>query len=180
MSRGGLTADPQPLEGRFGLMDALRSGDLRYFQADGGSGQTAAAAGFRASPSSPIPTAGHITRCSRRCWSRKVSMVSGQRMVHVYVDLRWTSPPTATAFPRRIRGPIQPSYGIAAALVDGELTLEQYTDQSLHSADYAAMMDGSWMYRQRDPRNRTWRSSWVDGSRLESGSATQGHPLHAP
>ena len=101
-------------------------------------------------------------------------------MAHVYVDLQMDKPTYRYRIPKTdLEARYSLSYGIAAALLDGELTLEQYTDQRVHSADCADMMERIVDVPAEGDAQQNVVIELRDGSRLEKRIRySKGHPLH--
>lgn len=183
LSREGFTADPQPLEGRFGLMDALcgpGTYDISKLTEDLGRPLRLLDPGITIKPY-PNRWAHHkVLQAVLELKSEHG--IRPEDVVHVYVDLQMDKPTYRYRIPKTdLEARYSLSYGIAAALVDGELTLEQYTDQSLHSADYAAMMERIVDVPAEGSAQQNVAIELRDGSRLEKWVRySKGHPLHAP
>ena len=183
LAREGFTADPQPLEGQFGLMDALcgpGAYDISELTRDLGSPLRLLDPGITIKP---YPN----------CWAhhkvlqsvlelREEHHIRPEDVEHVYVDLQMDKPTYRYRIPKTdLEARYSLSYGIAAALLDGELTLEQYTDQRVRSADCAAMMERIVDVPAEGEAQQTVVVELRDGTRLEKRTRySKGHPLHDP
>ena len=183
LSREGFTADPQPLEGRFGLMDALcgpGTYDISKLTENLGKPLRLLDPGITIKP---YPN----------CWAhhkvlqavlelKKEHDIRPEDVAHVYVDLQMDKPTYRYRIPKTdLEARYSLSYGIAAALQDGELTLEQYTDQRVHSADCAAMMERIVDVPAEGDAQHNVVIELRDGSRLEKRIRySKGHPHHDP
>lgn len=184
LAREGFTADPQPLEGRFGLMDALcgpGAYDISVLTKDLGSPLRLLDPGITIKP---YPN----------CWAhhkvlqavlelKKAHHISAADVDTVYADLQMDKPTYRYSEPKTdLEARYSLRYGIALALLDGELTLEQYADERICRADSVEMMrrivdtPGSTADEQQAVAIVT-----RDGHRYEGRvQYSKGHPLHSP
>ena len=137
LAREGFTADPRPLEGRFGLLDALCGPggyDASILTRDLGRPFRLASPGITIKP---YPN----------CWAHQkvlqavLELVRRHRIVadqveSVLVDLQPDKPTYRYLEPKTdLEARYSLAYGIALALLDGELTLDQYEDERVNSGE---------------------------------------------
>ncbi|MEA4933121.1 MAG: MmgE/PrpD family protein [Lawsonibacter sp.] len=184
LAREGFTADPQPLEGRFGLMDALcgpGTYDISLLTQDLG-------ASFR------LKNPGITIKPYPNCWAHHKVLQATLELVARYdirpedverieVDLQLDKPTYRYVEPKTdLEARYSLSYGIALAILDRELTLAQYADDRIQRADSVAMMRRIF----HTPKDTAAQQQVIsiltrDGSRYENAVAfSKGHPLHDP
>ena len=143
LAKEGFTADPQPLEGRFGLMDALCGpGSYEIGQLTEDLGKT---------PRLLDP--GITIKPYPNCWAhhkvlqavlelRERYGIRPEEVERVLVDLQMDKPTYRYRLPKTdLEARYSLSYGIALALLDGELTLRQYAEDRITRADSVEMME---------------------------------------
>lgn len=184
LAKEGFTADPQPLEGRFGLMDALCGpGDYDAGQLTKDLGGTLR-----------LLDPGITIKPYPNCWAhhkvlqavlelRERHHIRPEEVEKVLVDLQMDKPTYRYRFPRTdLEARYSLSYGIALALLDGELTLRQYAEDRILRADSREMMERIADTPAADAEGQQ-RVVIVlrDGRRLEGAVRySKGHPLQDP
>lgn len=183
LSREGFTADKQPLEGRFGLMDALcgpGSYDISKLTENLGTPLRLLEPGITIKP---YPN----------CWAhhkvlqavlelREQYQIRPEDVAYVYVDMQMDKPTYRYRIPKTdLEARYSLSYGIAAALLDGQLTLEQYTDERIKSEDCAAMMARIVDTPAMGNEQHRVRIQLKNGTEVDKRiQYSKGHPLHDP
>lgn len=184
LAQQGFTADPQPLEGRFGLMDALcgpGTYDISALTAHLGEGFALENPGITIKP---YPN----------CWAhhkvlqavlelRQLHHILPQDVDHVEVDVQDDKPTYRYLRPKTdLEARYSLPYGIALALLDGELTLEQYAPDRLTSQATLDMMDRIVPTPGATPEaQQTVTIVLKDGTRLQKRVLySKGHPHHDP
>lgn len=183
LSREGFTADPQPLEGRFGLMDALcgpGSYDISKLTENFGNPLRLLEPGITIKP---YPN----------CWAhhkvlqavlelREEYHISPEDVENVYVDLQMDKPTYRYLIPKTdLEARYSLAYGIAAALLDGRLTLEQYTDERVKSEDCAVMISRIVDTPAEGEEQHRVRIRLKNGTVVDKRvQYSKGHPLHDP
>lgn len=184
LAKGGFTADPQPLEGRFGLMDALCGpGAYDISRLTEGLGGTLR-----------LLDPGITIKPYPNCWAhhkvlqavlelRERHHIRPEEVDRVLVDLQMDKPTYRYRFPKTdLEARYSLSYGIALALLDGELTLRQYERDRIARADSREMMERIVDTPAADAEGQQ-RVVIVlrDGRRCEGAVRySKGHPLHDP
>ena len=184
LAQQGFTADPQPLEGRFGLMDALcgpGTYDISLLTANLGQGFALENPGITIKP---YPN----------CWAhhkvlqavlelRQAHGIAPQDVLRVEVDLQDDKPTYRYLRPKTdLEARYSLPYGIALALLDGELTLEQYRDDRITRQDTLEMMDRIVNVPGSTPEEQQTVTIFLKDGRILCHRVrySKGHPLHDP
>lgn len=184
LAKEGFTADPQPLEGRFGVLDALAGpGAYEIDLLTQGLGQP-----FR------LLEPGITIKPYPNCWAhhkvlqavlklKQEHRLEAEEVAAVYVDLQKNKPTYRYLEPKTdLEARYSLGYGIAAALLDGELTLEQYADARIQAPDIRAMLAKIIDTPTDDPvKQQTVRIVMKDGMEYtECILHSKGHPIFDP
>lgn len=143
LAQEGFTADPQPFEGRFGLLDALcgpGTYDASVLTKDFGSPLKLKDPGITIKP---YPN----------CWAHhkvyqaviqlvKEKNIQADQVEKILIDLQNDKPTYRYLHPRNdLEARYSLGYGVALAVLDGELTLKQYADDRIQREDTLQMMN---------------------------------------
>lgn len=184
LAREGFTADPQPLEGRFGMLDALAGPgnyQIEFLTKDLGKP-------FR------IMDPGITIKPYPNCWAhhkvfqavlkiKQEKGIAGEDVKAIYVDLQKDKPTYRYLNPKtELEACYSLGYGIAAALLDGELTLRQYEEERIFAPDIRGLMKKIVDTPTSDPvQQQTVRIEMENGeSYSERVIWSKGHPIHDP
>lgn len=184
LAREGFTADPQPLEGRFGLMDALcgpGTYEISLLTKDFGQPLCLLEPGITIKP---YPN----------CWAhhkvlqavlelREAYHIRPENVDRIYVDLQLDKPTYRYLEPKTdLEARYSLSYGIALALLDGELTLNQYADDRICRKDSIELMRRIVNTPAADAAGQqTVAVVMKDGQRYERRvQYSKGHPKYDP
>ena len=184
LAQQGFTADPQPLEGRFGLMDALcgpDNYDISLLTANLGN-------------EFALENPGITIKPYPNCWAhhkvlqavlelRQLHNIQPEDIVRIEVDLQNDKPTYRYLCPKTdLEARYSLPYGIALALLDGELTLNQYQNERITSEDTLEMMARIVHVPGKSPEDQQnvtifLKNGAVLHRRVEH---SKGHPLHNP
>lgn len=184
LAKQGFTADLQPLEGRFGLMDALcgpGNYDSSVLTKDLGSP-------FR------LKDPGITIKPYPNCWAHQKVLQATLELVHrfaitagdvdqIYVDLQMEKPTYRYLEPKTdLEARYSLGYGIALAILDGELTLKQYSDDRITRVDTVELMQRIVHTPKHTPEEQQVITIVTkDGTRYENSvSHSKGHPHFDP
>lgn len=184
LAKEGFTADQQPFEGRFGILDALAGpGQYEIDLLTKDFGQP-----FR------ILNPGITIKPYPNCWAhhkvlqavlelKSEYQIEAKQVKHVYVDLqsgkltyRYLRPNTD------LEARYSLGYGIAVALLDGEITLEQYNEEHIKSTEIVSFLDRIIDTPAKEPSKlHEVTIELLDGTRYSRCvKYSKGHPLHNP
>lgn len=184
LAREGFTADPQPLEGWFGLMDALCGPgeyDISVLTKDLGARLGLVDPGITIKPYPNCWAHHKVLQATLELKARH--NIRAEDVDKIYVDLQMDKPTYRYLEPKTdLEARYSLSYGIALALLDGELTLAQYADDRICRADSVEMMckivDTP---AENAAAQRIITIVMKDGTRYENSVRySKGHPLHDP
>lgn len=184
LAKEGFTADPRPLEGRFGMLDALAGpGGYKAEHLTEGLGKP-----FR------LLEPGITIKPYPNCWAhhkvlqavlelREREQIRPEDVSTVYVDLQKNKPTYRYLSPQTdLEARYSLGYGIAAALLDGELTLAQYENNRIAAPDIRGMMDK--IVDTPTDNAVAQQTVWIE---LKNGATyshrvacSKGHPIHDP
>ena len=184
LAKEGFKVDPRPLEGRFGLLDALCGpGDYDISR-------------LTKRPEEPLCLLdpGITIKPYPNGWAhhkvlqatlelKRQHNISASDVEKVYVDLQLDKPTYRYREPETdLEARYSLSYGIALALLDGELTLEQYREDRLRRADSLEMMRKIVDTPSETPEEQqTVTIVLRDGTCYKNRVRySKGHPLHDP
>lgn len=184
LAREGFTADPRPLSGRFGMLDAL---------AGPGNYQIELLTKDLGNPFRVIEP-GITIKPYPNCWAHHKVLqavlklkaehgIVGEEVKAVYVDLQKDKPTYRYLNPQTVlEACYSLGYGIAAALADGELTLRQYEHERLFAPDIRKLMEKIVDTPSSEPeRQQTVEIEMCSGELYSERIVwSKGHPLHDP
>lgn len=184
LAKEGFTADPQPLAGRFGMLDALAgSGGYQIELLTKDFGKP-----FR------ILDPGITIKPYPNCWAHHKVLqavlelkaeygIEADDVKAVYVDLQKDKPTYRYLNPKTVlEACYSLGYGIAAALADGELTLRQYEESRVFAPDVRALMERIVDVPSPDPVQQQVVKIEMSSGEIYSKRVlwSKGHPLHDP
>lgn len=184
LAKEGFTADPQPLEGRFGMLDALAGpGGYRIELLTKDLGTP-----FR------LLEPGITIKPYPNCWAHHKVLqavlemkaehgITPDQVKAVYVDLQKDKPTYRYLNPQTaLEACYSLGYGIAAALADGELTLRQYEEDRIFASDIRSLMDKIIDVPAPDLESQQIVKIELTTGETYSGEVkwSKGHPLHDP
>lgn len=184
LAKESFTADPQPFEGRFGVLDALAGPGnyaIEFLTKDLGKPFKLLDPGITIKP---YPN----------CWAhhkvlqavlelKEEHHITAASVDKVFVDLQKGKPTYRYLLPKTdLEARYSLGYGIALALLDGELTLRQYADDRICAPDTREMMGKIVDTPSADTaQQQTVVIVLKDGTRYSRRVAySKGHPLHDP
>lgn len=184
LAKEGFTADPQPFEGRFGMLDALAGPGgyaIEWLTKDLGNPFMLINPGITIKP---YPN----------CWAhhkvlQAVLELKNGKNIHaeevdkIYVDLQSGKPTYRYLLPKTdLEARYSLGYGIAVALLDGEITLRQYEDNRICSDEVRDMISRIVDTPATDVAGlQTVKIVMKDGTQYENRVMySKGHPLHDP
>lgn len=184
LAKEGFTADERPLEGRFGLLDALC-----------GPGQYDASR-LTANLGAPfgLENPGITIKPYPNCWAhhkvlqavlelREKHAIAPENVERVEVDLQTDKPTYRYTAPKTdLEARYSLGYGIALALLDGELTLAQYAPERLQRQDTLEMLGRIQNVPAADEQARQTVTICMKNGQRYSGRVqySKGHPLYDP
>lgn len=184
LAKEGFTADIQPFEGRFGILDALAGPGayaIELLTKDFGKP-------FR------ILNPGITIKPYPNCWAhhkvlqavlklKQEKKIAADQVTAIYVDLQKNKPTYRYLEPKTdLEARYSLGYGIAAALLDGELTLRQYADERIGAPDIREMMAKIIATPVDDPVKQQIVKIEMKNGEIYSEciSYSKGHPLFDP
>ena len=184
LAKEGFTADPQPFEGRFGMLDAL---------AGPGNYKIELLTKDLAQPYRLLDP-GITIKPYPNCWAhhkvlqavlelKAEHQIAAQDVAAVYVDLQKNKPTYRYLRPKTdLEARYSLGYGIAVALLDGEITLNQYADDRIQSDAVRAMLERIIDVPSEDPaKQQTVIIELMDGQKVSKRVLySKGHPLYDP
>lgn len=184
LAKEGFTADLQPIEGRFGLMDALCGvGAYDVSVLTKGMGEPLR-----------LKQPGITIKPYPNCWAHHKVLqallemvqqyhIKAEQVEAIYADLQPDKPTYRYLEPKTdLEARYSLGYGIALAVLDGELTLEQYAPQRIRRADTLEMMRKI-IHTPKETAALQQVITVVlkDGRRYESSvKYSKGHPVYHP
>lgn len=184
LAKEGFTADPCPLEGRFGMLDALA----------GPGGYKIECLTENLGNPFCLLEPGITIKPYPNCWAhhkvlqatlelKAKNSIQAEDVAAVYVDLQKNKPTYRYLLPETdLEARYSLGYGIAAALLDGELTLEQYRDERITAPDIRSMISKIVDTPASDSvEQQTVRIELKDGTVYSNRvQYSKGHPIHDP
>lgn len=184
LAKEGFTADPQPLEGRFGLMDALAGPGaykIEYLTKDLGKPFKLLDPGITIKP---YPN----------CWAhhkvlqavlqlKKEKHIAADEVAAIYVDLQSGKPTYRYLEPKTdLEARYSLGYGIAVAILDGEITLRQYDENRIGASDVTDMIKKIVDTPASDPSQQNIVKIEMNNGEVYSSNImySKGHPIHDP
>ena len=183
LAQEGFTADPQPFEGRFGLLDALAGpGEykIEFLTKDLGKPFKLLDPGITIKP---YPNCwAHHKVLQATLELKKAHQIQADDIDAIYVDLQTGKPTYRYRDPKTdLEARYSLGYGIAAALLDGELTLKQYAADRIRSAEIRSVMDKIVDTPAKGPDQHTITIVMKNGTQYQRGVLhSKGHPLYDP
>lgn len=184
LAKEGFTADPQPFEGRFGMLDALAGPggyEIGLLTKDLGKP-------FK------ILDPGITIKPYPNCWAhhkvlqavlklKRENGIAGEDVKAIRVDLQKGKPTYRYLDPKTdLEARYSLGYGIAAAIADGELTLRQYREERILAPDIRELMSKIFDTPAQDQRGQNIVKIEMKDGTVYMGSVaySKGHPLHDP
>lgn len=183
MAKEGFTADPQPFEGRFGLLDALAGpGEykIEFLTKDLGKPFKLLDPGITIKP---YPNCwAHHKVLQATLELEKQYQIRAEDIDKIYVDLQSGKPTYRYLDPKTdLEARYSLGYGIAAALLDGELTLDQYAADRIGSEPIRSIMAKIIDTPAQGAEQHTITIVTKDGTQYKKGVLhSKGHPLYDP
>jgi len=184
LAREGFTADPQPFEGRFGMLDALAGPgayDIEWLTKDLGQPFMLLDPGITIKP---YPNCWAHHKVLQAVLELKAEHeIAADAVDKIYVDLQSGKPTYRYLLPRTdLEARYSLGYGIAVALLDGEITLKQYEDERIGSEDVRGMISRIVDTPAADAEAlQTVRIVMKDGTEYANRVRfSKGHPHHDP
>ena len=183
LAQEGFTADPQPFEGRFGLLDALAGpGEykIEFLTKDLGKPFKLLDPGITIKP---YPNCwAHHKVLQATLELKKAHQIQADDIDAIYVDLQTGKPTYRYRDPKTdLEARYSLGYGIAAASLDGELTLKQYAADRIRSAEIRSVMDKIVDTPAKGPDQHTITIVMKNGTQYQRGVLhSKGHPLYDP
>ncbi|MEA4934457.1 MAG: MmgE/PrpD family protein [Lawsonibacter sp.] len=184
LAKEGFTADPQPFEGRFGVLDALA----------GPGGYAIDLLIENLGKPFKLLDPGITIKPYPNCWAhhkvlqavlelKQEHHISAEDVEKVFVDLQKGKPTYRYLLPETdLEARYSLGYGIALALLDGELTLKQYSNDRICAADTREMIGRIVDTPAQDlVQQQTVTIVMKNGTRYSKRVLySKGHPLHDP
>lgn len=184
LAKEGFTADPQPLEGRFGMLDALAGPGayaIDWLIKDLGNPFMLVNPGITIKP---YPNCWAHHKVLQAVLEMKAEhQIDADDVKAVYVDLQKSKPTYRYLLPETdLEARYSLGYGIAVALLDGELTLKQYKDERICSEPVRDMIARIVNTPANDPvAQQTVKIVLKDGREFSKRvEFSKGHPLYDP
>ncbi len=183
LAKEGFTADPQPLDGRFGLMDALcgpGTYDISVLTLDLGNPLRLKNPGITIKPYPNCWAHHKVLQATLELVSKY--QIKPEQVEHIEVDLQPDKPTYRYLAPKTdLEARYSLGYGIALAILDGELTLSQYEDDRIQRDDTLEMLKRIIHTPKTGADQQEIAIFLTDGQVLRNRvQYSKGHPLHDP